>query len=334
VQFGKIENWILIGGEDLIIETAKFLRSKNQKFLIVTAKRNLDSLNQNKKSLLENFQDNDLDYYVSSNVNNDNYVLNKIDENTVALSLSSPWIFKKKFIDKLSNRLINLHEADLPQNRGAGTLSWMIMMRVKKSASVLHIVSAGVDEGDIISKSEYDFSTSLKFPFEYSQYILSKSLDLIFNFIENIIKNNKFDVLAQDNHLGSYWPRLNTKINGFINWEWHIEDLIPFIDAFDFYYDGSRSFINNNIVIIRNVCKVDERIKFHPFQYGIIYKKYNKGVYIAVKGGSLLINSISNDNGDNLYNDVRLGDRIFTPREKLELSLTSRPVYNHKGLKE
>ena len=42
MRFGKIKNWLLIGGEDIILEAAIFLKEKNQDIMFVTGQRNLD----------------------------------------------------------------------------------------------------------------------------------------------------------------------------------------------------------------------------------------------------------------------------------------------------
>jgi methionyl-tRNA formyltransferase len=333
VTFERVDNWILLGGEDLILNTAIFLREKKQLFLIVTGKRNLRSMLYNGKTLEQNFKINKLKFHISDDVNNDSYVQDYINEYTIGLSLSSPWIFKDSFIKKIQGRLINLHEADLPCNRGGATLSWMIMLRTKKSASTLHFVSPGIDKGDIILKTRYDFPKSLNIPVEYAKFIFSKSILLINRFIENVLSDKTFKPISQENGKSTYWPRLNTDVQGYINWEWDIDDIISFISAFDNPYPGARSFIGNKIILIKTVKKITENFEFHPFQHGIVYRKHNNKIFVATNGGGLEINNISDEKGKDYNDKIKIGDRIFTPNEVLEKSYITRPVYSSKGLK-
>ena len=39
------------------------------------------------------------------------------------------------------------------------------------------------------------------------------------------------------------------------------------------------------------------------------------------------INNIYDSNGDDYFNSIKIGDRIFTPRDILEKSILARPVY-------
>ena len=250
MKFGKISNWILLGGEDLVLQTAFILRGLKEKFHIITSERNLKTYLKNGESLEVNFRKNNFEYERSNDVNTDKNINNIIDRNSIALSLSSPWIFKKPFIDKLNGRLINLHEANLPLNRGGATLSWMIMTNTNESASTLHFVNPGIDKGDIILKKSYNFSSSMDTPSDFNDFIFKNSISLIKKFIISSLDNEKFIVQPQNNEKSTYWPRLKTIEQAFINWDWNIDDIITFIKAFSNPYPGARSFTNNQMIIV------------------------------------------------------------------------------------
>ena len=97
-------------GARSILEAADYLKKKSQDFKIVTGQRNLDEVTNNGKKLIENFRSSKFSYHVADDVNTDKFVQKYIDENTILLSLSSPWIFKEKFINLFKGKSINLHE--------------------------------------------------------------------------------------------------------------------------------------------------------------------------------------------------------------------------------
>lgn len=331
MNFGQINNWLLVGGEDLIVETALILKECNQNVHIFTGDRNLAELLKNGQTLEANLIANKIDFCVSQDINSDDRINRFIDKTTILLSLSSPWIFKSEFIKKFEKRIINLHEANLPSNRGGATLSWMIMMDLKSSGSVLHFVTPGIDEGDIVLKAEYDFPDSCRLPEDYSRFIFSKSMSLIQTFIDHAIAGNGFAIFQQDNEISTYWPRLNTELQGFIDWDWRVDYLEKFIRSFDRPYGGSRCFLNGEKIILKD-ARVYDFDDFHPFQRGLIFRKSQHELYIAANGGALVVRDIRCLNGDKIYKNVKLGDRLHTPREKLEAALLMRPVYSSRGI--
>ena len=111
-------------------------------------------------------------------------------------------------------------------NRGGATLSWMIMMSLKESASVLHFITPKIDEGDIVASSKYTFPSNCKIPNDYSIFILKKSIELIKEFIGGVIAKDDFNERTQENEESSYWPRLSTEIQGFIDWDYNESTLM------------------------------------------------------------------------------------------------------------
>lgn len=334
MHIGVVNKWLLVGGQDLVLEAADHLLKCSQKFHIVTARRNLQEVCSNGKTFVQNLNLKSYEYHISEDINKDKIVKSLIDSETILLSLSSPWIFRENFINLFNkNKIINLHEANLPSNRGGATLSWIIMMSQKDSASVLHLVTKGIDEGDIVASYKYSFPKICKIPKDYADYILDKSVDLIKNFIDRIISNHNFEVITQSNQESSYWPRLNTEMQGFINWDWDVKFIAKFIDAFDDPYPGSRTFIKGKKVIIKKAFFSDGK-EFHPFQSGLIYKIHDNKIHISCLGGELIVCEITDENNNLIFDDIKLGDRLYTPHEYIENSLSIRPVYSSRGIEK
>ena len=69
--------------------------------------------------------------------------------------------------------------------------------------------------------------------------------------------------------------------------------------------------------------------KFHPFQAGIIFRKRKGKLFVSVRGGYLVISKILDQNNKKISKKfIKLGDRFFTPKVKLEQALKKR-VYFH-----
>ena len=177
-----------------------------------------------------------------------------------------------------------------------------------------------IDEGDIVTISKYAFPENCKSPNDYALYTSKKSIELIKKFISEVIEGKEFHPSSQKNEASSYWPRLNTEIQGFIDWDWDAKFIKKFIDAFDNPYKGSRTFLKEREVILKKAT-FSESDEFHPFQRGLIFRKHQGKVYIACINGELVIEEITDNDDNPIFDDVRLGDRLHTPKEFLEKAL-------------
>ena len=85
----------------------------------------------------------------------------------------------------------------------------------------------------------------------------------------------------QKNGKSYYWPRLNSDKDGLINWDWTAKEVVDFIRAFSKPYNGSFSFLNKKKIRIFDAIFVKSKVKFHPFQNGLIFRFHKNYFYIA-----------------------------------------------------
>ena len=126
---------------------------------------------------------------------------------------------------------------------------------------------------------------------------------------------------------------INTKIHGLINWSWSLEDINSFINAFDSPYIGASAYLEGECVHLKGASLDYNDGKFHPFQAGIVYKKSDDTIFVATRNGTLIIDEIFSENGNNITDQVKLGDRFHTPSKYLEEALSNRVIYTPHGKK-
>ena len=250
------------------------------------------------------------------------------------LSLGAAWIFKKKIINEIfKNKIFNLHGTRLPQNRGGGGFSWQIMMGNRLGFCQLHLVDSGVDTGNLVRTEEFIYPANCRIPDDYEKLYLKKNFKFVINFIKELRqKGIDIETTKQSEYFSSYWPRLSTSDNGWINWSESIISLERFICAFDKPYEGCKTFLNSNKVFIRSVMSDFGDQSFHTFQSGIIYRKNSSWLMVAADGGSLIIQEVLDESGKNIMKDIQIGDRFVTPSKFLETRL-ERIVYTPQGKK-
>jgi len=108
------------------------------------------------------------------------------------------------------------------------------------------------------------------------------------------LSNKNFIPEKQDNNNATFFPRLNSKIDGRIDFfNQSGVEIERFIFAFGYPHDGAYCFLNElKINILEADFIVDDTL--HPKCIGLVFGKDAYGQYkVALKGGYMLIKKIS-----------------------------------------
>ena len=113
----------------MLSELSLMLRNKGFKVLVVTSERHAEEriLGDSRHTLRDFLTNNNIEFIISRDVSTDNDVSGRITKHTLGISIGAAWIFQKNFLDYFEGRLVNLHGARLPRDRGGGGFSWRIM---------------------------------------------------------------------------------------------------------------------------------------------------------------------------------------------------------------
>jgi methionyl-tRNA formyltransferase len=246
----------------------------------------------------------------------------------MALSFGAPWIFPTAWIELWSGRAFNHHPRRLPEHRGGGGASWLVMMGERRGMALLHRLTVGVDEGPVVASMPFVFSPACRTSDDIDTETHLFSTRLLEEWLPQALsKGFVGSGGAQPPYLSSYWPRLSTSIHGWIDWSWEAEDIVRFCDAFDRPYPGAQTFVRGEVVSLQDVT-IGELRFFHPFQRGLIFRVSRSEIHVAARCGSLIISHLSLQNG---VLTPRVGDRMFTPQHVLEVALASRVTYHPDG---
>ncbi|MQF67100.1 hypothetical protein FIM07_01490, partial [SAR202 cluster bacterium AD-802-F09_MRT_200m] len=320
----------------LLFNLAALLVEKDHIVFAVTSKRHaIEAIDDGSQqvTLTEGLKNLGVKFQISANANSDEKVHSLITEQTLGISLSAAWIFRPSFIERFNGRIVNLHGQRLPLNRGAGGFSWLILMRQRQGGRVIHLVNSGVDTGDIVGSRENTYPDWCRRPIDYDKVAIKENTSLLTEFVEQIEAEADFQLAKQDESLSTYWPRLHTETHGLIDWSWSLDNIENFICAFDEPYQGSSTFVGERKVFLKN-CRSDRGAgPFHPFQVGIIYKKNDGALFVAVDGGGLVVHEVKDESGESVLDDLRLGDRFYTPQAELDRAMIYRAEYTPSGIK-
>jgi len=313
---------IIIGGnvfkeDGPVLNFIKVCKKYNLKTFLITDKNHLNYPTKQNISFKKELRKLNIQYKCFSKF--DNKTLDFItfiskNQKSIVISLNSIWIFNQKYILKLK-KIYNYHNADLPLFRGAACHSWRIMMNHFITTLNIHLVSKKIDQGDIILQKKIKISKYIQNLSDFYNYIEPFEIALFDKFIQNINKK-KFKLIKQNNSKSFYWPALNTKKNGFIDWSWTSKEIVLFSNAFDRPFIGVSTFLKKKKIYLTNAKLVDQKKKFHPYQIGLIYRKVKSRIFVATKKGGV---SFIYSNKKNIKLKL-LGSRLYTDPKSIILS--------------
>lgn len=245
-------------------------------------------------------------------------------DTTLAISVGAPWFFDKDFIsDRLQNRILNLHGTRLPTDRGGAIFSWAILRGQRTGLCLLHRLNERIDAGEVIRFEEFIYPPGARTPGELMADYELRNIEFLHRFMADIATNSL--ELANNpvlpDYLSSYWPRLDARLNGWLDWGLDLYALERFICAFDEPYAGARTMFGDTEVVLRDVYAQSVDGSTHPYQWGIVFRKSPGWITIAVNGGELLAKSVTDTDGNDMAASLNVGDRFATSMAQLEKAL-------------
>lgn len=321
----QIKNVIFIGEHESLKSLVRINDKYKIKSLIITSPIQKKKLDKNLKYKTFNKLNKSFMNYVSKEVE-----INK----TLFISIKSRWIFKKSMIKKFfQGNLINYHPARLPYYRGGATSSWRIMNGDKIDCQLFHIVSEKVDEGPILYFEKSIIPKNCKTPLDFEKYSSIQIIKLYENFIKILKVKKKITLSKQPSYISHYFPRLNSKINGWIDWSINSSNLSRFIDSFDDPYQGAITMYKSKKVFIKGAYLHGGEISKHNYMSGMVSRHDGEWITVCTSDeNSILITEVISDKGKNIIKSIKPGERFYTPTSEIVKSRSYRAKYGPKGL--
>jgi methionyl-tRNA formyltransferase len=331
---------MLFGGSRLLCELSLNILKDNIYGLIVyTSDRQLKDVIYPDGTTLKDFlKKNNIDYSSESDINKCFRLKKQITPYTLGIGLGEAWSFSKELIDLFDGRLLDFMGIRLPKYRGGAHYTWQILKNDKRGGCNLQIINEDMvqgefDSGEIVKSEDYNFPKSARIPDDYFEFAVKKEILFIKKFFKEVTTGKDFKPVKLREDISMYFPRLNTLLNGLIDWSWDTKDIESFICAFDDPYAGASTYISGRKVFLKK-CKSDfKEGKFHPFQSGLIYKIYKGKIFVASKSGTLVIGQVLDEKKRNILQDLKVGQRLFTPIKYLEDARQTEIKYSAKGIK-
>jgi len=340
MNFGEINRIILFGGSVLMAEFVRALKEKPYEIIVFSSKRQLEESVQPNGVILEDIlKCEEVKYFSAFDINKEPNIRNFINEFALGIGIGECWSFSINLINLFGGKLLDFMGICLPQYRGGAHYTWQILRRNRIGCCNLQIINeemipAKFDSGKIVKTKEYLHPNFVRIPQDYFNNVVKEGVKFLLEFLDEVEQGKDFSLSSLQEGFSILFPRLFTKKHGYIDWRWRTVDIEAFICSFDDPYSGASTFLNNQKIFLKKCYVEYVDGPFHPFQSGLIYRKYYDCCYVASSEGTLLIKEVLDENGNNIINKINLGERFYTPIRYIEEAMLYKAEYDASGIKD
>lgn len=339
IKIGPIESLVLFGGGPLVLEFAKEVLKRDVQPTVFAVKRHLEEIvdDDNQYTLKEALEKASIPCFHSRDINDSPELRSVISDKTMGIGLGEAYTFNKETIDLFRGRLFDFMVIRLPQYRGGAHFTWQILREDRVGCWNIQVINEAMvpgvfDSGELIKTHVYKLPESASIPADYFESAHEEGIKLFKEFINEVQAGKEFDLVRLKDDQSSYFPRLYTMKQAFINWSWAQDEIKRFICAFDDPYRGASTFIEGQRVSLKN-CQIDSSgFQSHPFMSGLVYRITGQSVFISTKSGAIVVQSVLDAKGNDMVSTLKIGQRFYTPGNYLEDAMCYRAEYNSEGL--
>ncbi len=177
--------------------------------------------------------------------------------------------------------LIIIHDSVLPKYRGFAPLVNMLINGENEIGATAIFASNEYDKGEIIAQEKI----AIQYPITIAEAINAVG-NLYVNLVNQIISqgvSNSFQPKVQNENEATYSHWLDQE-DYFIDWNWNADKIKRKIDACGFPYDGAKTNLENDIIVIEK-AEVEQDVQIENRTVGkVIFIKDNCPVIVCGKG--------------------------------------------------
>ena len=331
-KFGHVRRLVLIGGGDLMAYTAQAAHELGYEVVVIMAPRHAEeTLPLSGIKIRAALGASEAKVLVVENINEARNVDQWTGPEVLALCFGPAWIFSSKVIGAFGAGMINFNGIPIPHYLGGAHYTWQILNGNKQGGCFLQEITNQLDQGDILKAEKFVLPSHVSTPRDYFAANHEIGRRFIRQTLEEFQANKEFSLVpfSKVNSMRLYFPRLLTKDNGWIDWNWSGREIALFCQAFDEPYQGAATYIKGNEVRLKQVVQADSEMgadSFHSYASGMIVRKLNGKIWVAATDGLLQVKYVGNPFGNNILAEIKEGDRFQTPMEILNQARSFRPA--------
>ena len=335
MRFGPIDSFVFFGSGQLLLDSASRLAGEGYRVAVFTSPRHLaEVLDAQGTTLASALEASGVPTFESPDINDEPRLAEHVGPTTLGIALGPAWIFRADVCRLFGDRFVNYMGIDLPRYRGGAHYTWQILQGNRRGSVNLQLINEVVDSGAIVKSREFLFPATARVPGDYFDVAERVNAEFLAEFLEEVKRDEDFQLQPIQEKFAQYFPYLSTDRQGWVDWSWTVDEIEVFVNAFGAPYSGASTLLEGQRVRLLGARTEYGDGPFHPFMAGLIYRVEPEVICVACRGGTLLLESVLDEDGNAPTESLRVGRRFHTPSDTLDEAREFRAVYGAKGLKE
>lgn len=335
-----MEHLILFGGGALMVAFAKEALAFGVQPHVFAVTRHMDEVvdAQTGETLEQALQAAGIPAHRTADINTCPALKPLLQGKAVGVGLGEAYTFTPETIEAFGGQLFDFMVIRLPQYRGGAHFTWQILRNHRLGAWHIQVINKDMvpgvfDSGDILQSREFVLPPSVRTPADFFRLYDQQAVILFREFMTQVGHGQPFELSRLQENFSTYFPRLHTKSQAYIDWRWDVDALERFITAFDDPYPGASTFVNGQQrVFLKQAQRDPSEGQFHPFMAGLIYRMTDAAVFVAASDGGLIVADVRDEQGADWRSRLRVGQRLYTPQAVLEQAMLFQAEYGTEGL--
>ena len=331
MKFGSITSVCIIGGGEPMIHFGRYLKNRDIDVSAIIAPRHEEAvLPRTGITTGQALRQNNIHYVCCGDVNAPDFIEREIRQKqfSIIVCFGPAWVFGAELLDACRNNIVNFNGIPIPRYLGGAHYTWQILNQDRSSGMIVQHITQRIDKGNILKMEHFELPKYVRIPLDYFEENYHIACGFLENFANELIDEREFPEISFEELMPSrlYFPRLSTAHQGYVDWSWDGREIELFCCAFDEPYQGASSFVGNlGRVFIKDVTLILDEISPHPFCSGLVVRKHDGALYIAVKHGLLKVKTVYDEENKNMIAGIREGLRFFVDKEFLDHARAFQP---------
>lgn len=315
---------LLVGGGESLLELASlFLAEQHEVFLAMSSRHANESLKGTR------LRDRATSLNLNFTIVEDSRLLGQVVSDfapSYVIGVGPSWVIPAEILNQCPI-WINVNMIPIPDFRGGAHVSWQILTQNHSGSVVFQLITKEVDKGAILGRVDFQYPKHCRYPQDFLDFNVEQLQRAFPHLVAVILRLSEGDTESSlksagrsfPDFAGSYFPRLQTSIHGWIDWTWSATELTRFVLAFSYPHSGAQTMIQGSKVRIID-AEIDSFQTMHPFVAGLLLCQQESPTHwlVGCRDGILLL-----EFGLPIPK-LKEGMRLVTPPDKLFLSLNAR----------
>ncbi len=250
----------------------------------------------------------------------------------LGIGIGEAWQFGPAMRVAFGDNLVDFMSIPYPHYLGGAHLTHAVMRGETMWGCCMQLVTENTKPG-VIHDGDVIFAQSCPLRRGTLKQVIDalddEYLYVIHDFVTRAAGGHAFEagVIGSD-EAPSFFPRLSTEKQAWIDWRWSRDDIVRFIRAFDAPYPGARTTCGHCRVTLHDVNDAFRSQTFHPFQLGLVIGVgQDDTAEIACRTGTIMVKVRFAGSSVKL----RPGMRLYTSAGQLEAAMIYTPNYDANG---